>query len=276
MIVTFCGPLHGQIRTTSNMGAVGTMLAMNNHLRLLMAHSHLELSTLENSYYKVIGHDVLSETASGMDNLEELVRVHKATPESIRDNTVSVIRDRLDLIHGPTNQKSLALKQTMHHIFDNYKRSYDLLFVDVNSGTNNEFSNFAIQNSDLVVVSLNQNKYLLDQFFNDTEWRKLLKDKSVVYCLGAYDRRSKYTKTRISKMYGVPAKLIGAVPYNTRFLDAQNDQHIIDFLDRVRSKKMKFLEFDEEAYFAQSVRKMGKLILSELRIMPISEEDIDD
>lgn len=278
MLVAFWGPVHGQVRTTSNMVAIATTIALDHHVRTLMTHTHFERSTMEKAYTKLrqINSPTLGAGAMGMDAIERLVQCGMLTPEGIRDNAESIIKDRLDIISGPTKQDSDEFRVILPHIFDSYKRFYELLFIDVSSGTRNEISSLVMKHADLIVVNLSQNRTLLDPFFAKEDWLSVLDEKRVVYCIGSYERSSKMTRSRIAKLYGISKKKIGYVPHNVRYMDAQNDQHIIDYLLRARIVKKKFLEFNEEVFFTQSVRNMGDCILDALDMHIMSEEDDRD
>ncbi|MBW7475209.1 hypothetical protein K0T92_10660 [Paenibacillus oenotherae] len=276
MLVAFWGPVHGQVRTTSNMVAIATTIALDHHVRILMTHTHFERSTLEKAYTKLRHVNSPTLGAIGMDAIERLVQCGMLTPEGIRDNAESIIKDRLDIISGPMNQEIAGFRKVLPHIFDSYKRFYELLFIDVSSGTRNELSSLVMKHADLIVVNVNQNKSVLDPFFAKEEWLSVLDEKPIVYCIGSYERNSKLTRSRMAKLYGIPKKRIGYVPHNVRYMDAQNDQHIIDYLLRARMVEKKFLEFNDEVYFTQSVRNMGDCILDALDMYFVAEDDVRD
>ena len=264
MLIAFWGPVDGQVHTTSNMVAIATTIALDHHTRILMTHTHVERSNLEQAFTRLRQSSRGTTAAIGMDAIERLVQCGKLTPEGVRDNAESILKDRLDLISGSTNEDTHLFRQVLPHIFEAYKRFYELLFIDVSSGTRNELSSLVMEHADLIVVNLNQNKFVLDALFAKEEWPSLLNDKRVVFCLGAYERHSKMTVDRIAKQYGIPKNRIGFVPYNVRYMDAHNDQDVIDYLIKARSAKKRFLEFNEDVYFTQSVRSMGNNILDAL------------
>ncbi|MEK5061037.1 hypothetical protein BK126_26335 [Paenibacillus sp. FSL H7-0326] len=273
MIVAFAAPVHGQPGTTSNQMATSTMLGIDYHFHLLITHTHLQLSTLERGYAKTIEIDEIRELNRGMDGLLRLTDSYMLKPENIRDNAMSVVRGRLDLMPGMLSGKHEELLRVLPSLLNHYRTAYDLMFVDIPSGIQNESSKMVINKSNVVVVNLNQNKTVLDSFFNNTEWQEVLKDKEVVYCIGNYDRQSKLSKERIAREYKIPVKKIGVVPYNIRFRDAQNDRDIIDYLLRARNIEKKFMKFDEEVYFIESVRHLGSMLLDVLQMRPIKEAE---
>ncbi|WP_341281070.1 hypothetical protein [Paenibacillus sp. FSL H8-0537] len=276
MLVAFWGPVHGQVRTTSNMIAAATTIALDHHLRILMTHTHFERSTLEKAYSNLRQTSTSSISAVGMGAIERLVQCGMLTAEGVRDNSESILKDRLDLIAGPSNRDEDSLRQVLPHIFETYKQFYELLFMDVSSGTRNEMSTLVMQHADLIVINLSQNRSVLDSFFGKEDWPSVLNEKPVVYCIGSYERNSKMTIERIAREYGINKKQIGYVPHNVRYMDAQNDQNIINYLLKARIAKKRFLEFNEDAYFTSSIRHVGTQILGALNMYTTVEDDGND
>lgn len=270
MIVAFTSPVHGQAGTTTNLEAAATMLAMDFHLRMVMTHTHRELSTLERAYAKLLEGDLFKETG-GIDAIDRLAKCAMLSPESIRDNALSIIKDRLDIIPG-TDNPSTDLDLTIHNVLDMYKKMYQLMFIDVSS-TRDVLSKSVMERADLIVVNLNQNRTVLDSFFGDKDWMSLVNGKKVLYCLGAFDRTSRLTKDRIAKEYRISTKDMFTVPYNVRYRDAQNDKHIIDYLMKARTVEKRRFEFNEEVFFVEHVRLLGNAILKTLELMPIKEQE---
>ncbi|MEI4927543.1 hypothetical protein Q8G50_34050, partial [Klebsiella pneumoniae] len=75
-------------------------------------------------------------------------------------------------------------------ILDAVKSYYNLSMIDVSSGTRNVLTNAVLATSDVIVVNLNQNIAVLEEFFKNEN--PTLMDKQYVIALGQYDRHSKY------------------------------------------------------------------------------------
>ncbi len=59
-------------------------------------------------------------------------------------------------------------------IFEKIKKEYDVNFVNVNGSLDNQFNREIIEKSDMVVVCINQNLWMLESYFNnDSELRIL-------------------------------------------------------------------------------------------------------
>jgi len=105
------------------------------------------------------------------------------------------------------------------------ERYFDRVFIDTNSG-DNEFSMRLIDECDAIVVSLRQNRYLLDTFFDNNP----LKGKKVFYVFSDYDTDSKYNLHNIRVMHREISKENSAViPHSPEFMDAISDERIMRF-----------------------------------------------
>lgn len=276
MLVAFWSPMPGQGRTTSNLAAVAATIALDHHIRILVAHTHTGHGGLEHIFAPERPSASSLHNHGGMDSIERLVICGMLTPEGIRDQAESILKDRLDLLRGLSEAGEKTQKQIFPHIFREYRRFYDLLFLDLSAETNQEVIDMVIKQADLIVVNLGQSKRELESYLSGNGVPASLGHTQKLYCLGAYDRNSRLNKDRIMNMLGLNKKELALIPYDTRFLDAQNDQRTLQFLLKAREAKARFLEFSEERYFTESVRSMAKLILQRLELSPIPEMDDED
>lgn len=276
MLVAFWGPAQGQGRTTSNMAAVAATLALDHHIRVLMTHTHLERGVLEHVFSQTRTTLQSARTSGGMDAIERLVQCGMLTPEGIRDHAESILKDRLELLGGSTSAEKHETELLLPHIFKDYRRFYDLLFVDISSEDNPEVVSLVMEQADLIVVNLNQNQVSLNSYFLKNNKAPVPKTKPVLYCLGAYERTSRFNRERIIKQYDLKKKEVGFIPHHIGYMDAQNERRMVQFLLKAREAKSRFLEFSEDGYFTGAVRQMGQLILRTLEISPVSELDVSN
>jgi MinD-like ATPase involved in chromosome partitioning or flagellar assembly len=276
MLVAFWGPSLGQGRTSSNMAAIATTIALDHHVRILVTHTHQGHGTLEHIFASARPYTPSLHNHGGMDAIERLVMCGMLTPEGIRDQAESILKDRLELLRGLSGTGDKAQKLILPHIFREYQRFYDLLFIDMSSESNSDVVNMVLQQADLVVVNINQDRRLLESYFHKGGKAVIGDHAPMLYCLGAYERTSRLNKEKIIKQFGLNKKELGVIPYDVRFLDAQNEQRMLQFLLKAREAKARFLDFNEEQYFTEAVRHMAKLILQRLELSPISEMDDDN
>ena len=247
MQIAFWSPNHGQTGTTSAAVAIASMSALLYNFKILLAHSHFERSTLERCFVKEKVHqheDLLDFSDNGLDALKRLAKNGRLSSGMVCDYTISLLANRrLDLLQGTKTQKPIDTQETMlllSQIFSVANKDYDLIMIDVPSGTHQKITHKIIEHSDLVVVCLNQNKALLDTYFNNPSYVSMLEGKTVMYNIGMYNKDSRYTQKNLAKLYGMNNMMY--IPYDIGFMDACNNSRILDFMMRhltTNSKKNK-------------------------------------
>lgn len=254
------GPVHGQVATTSNTVAIASALATTTSIKTLATHTHWENSTLERAFLRnnsSSSNEFINFNDMGLDALVRFAKSHKLEPGMVKDYAHPIIKQRLDLLHGTTKRDSLAVSEmngVLNRIFENIKAFYDLTLVDVNSGSFNNLTKTVIQNSDLLVVCLNQNVSILDRFFIDGEWNDLLGSKPFILALGQYDRNAHMTYSNIARKYKYDGPIY-TIPRCADFLSANNESAVIEFFMRNRSNRMKD---DENSFFFDEVIRLAK------------------
>ncbi|MBP2112126.1 hypothetical protein [Paenibacillus silagei] len=273
MLVAFWGPAQGQGRTTSNMAAVAATIALDHHIRVLMTHTDSGQGMLEYifSQTRSLGQSVSS--SGGLDAIQRLVQCGMLTPEGIRDHAESILKNRLELLRGSVSTEKHEPELLLPHIFKDYRRFYDLLFVEIATGEDPEVAQMVMKQADLIVVNLNQSQSSLNAYFTQKGRAPVPDNKPVLYCLGSYERKARFNKEKIMKLYGLHKNEVGFIPHHINYMDALNEQRIIPFLLKTREARKRLLDFNEDVYFNDAARQMGKLILQTLEIFPVVELD---
>lgn len=261
MQIAFWSNMHGQTGNTSNMIAIACSIALNYQIKTLITQiqfdkSGLETALLDQDYLKP-NHGRYEDI--GMDALYRLIGLNSTEEELISGYTTSLLKGKLDLLIGTQNiNESLYLKEfghTMDMVLPKLKTCYDLVLIDVMAG-NHQFAKKILQNSDLIIVSLNQNRLLLDDFFNKNY--EDLKDKCFLI-LGMYNDRSKFCLKNIKRRYKFN-RPIGTIPYCRGYADAFNEGRTIDFFLRNRQVK----KHDTYGYFIHEVNKSTSRLMASL------------
>ncbi len=88
-----------------------------------------------------------------------------------------------------------------------------------------------LQQADLIVVNLCQNRQMLEHFFeNYSEIRK-----KAFYILGNSDSQSEWCKQMVMKRFRIPYENVGVIPHNVQFADAMSDGKVISFLQGIQN-----------------------------------------
>ncbi|WP_438350945.1 chromosome partitioning protein ParA [Paenibacillus sp. FA6] len=263
--VAFWSNRHGQTGNTANMIAVSMLIGIEYLTKILISHTHWEMSTLESTLLKERKlHYGFNQnyTNIGMDALERLAKSNRLDPTNVKDYAIPILRDRLDLIVGtskPYEEMYVAVNGVLGSILNAAKSYYDISFIDVNSGTKNILTNSVLSTSDLVVVNLNQNINVLNEFFNETP--DCLTDKKYLIVLGQYDGHSKYTAANIQRMFKCEVPIF-TIPHSAGFMDACNDKSVVEFF--LRNKNVR-TNHDNNLFMVE-VRKLAKGIMEAVDI----------
>lgn len=261
MQIAFCSD-YPQVGTTCNTVAMATIVALEYNMRSLITNNHFNKNTLELSFIdkSYLNSDLTELSDTGIDALSRFVRSNKITKDNIANYTTTLLRKRLELLIGTTNTNKELYYKSLNDVIDMVliaaNQNYDLVFVDL-ALENRELAEKVLDYSDLIVINLNQNIHILENYFEN---HKGALDKSM-FVLGRYDYVSRFNEKNIQRKYKLKDN-IGIIPYNIEFADACCEGKAIDFF----LKNIKADRDDNNYYFIQEVRRTAELMLKRLNI----------
>lgn len=257
MIIASWSNVHGQPRTTSNMVAITVAVAMCYNRKCLLTQTHFNLNNLE-SY--LIGkrensRDVFMDI--GLDGLASVIKLRALNKETIENYSIPLLYKKLTLLPGTTsgNRKVFAddMGKTITMLLNEANKHYEMVFVDINSGSD-EVSMKILEQADIVLVNLSQNKSVLDNYISS--WHP--EGKKIMYLIGSYDKDSSYNLHNLKLMYKFLSKEnTGVIPYNIEFMDAQSDGSVLKFMKRNLAVKKE----GSNAYFMDCVKESAKKLM---------------
>lgn len=262
MQVAFWSTVHGQTATTSNTLILTLMTALEYRFKILITHNHYKRSTLETSILnkRYLKTELTELNDTGIDALSRFIKFNTVDKESISSYTTTLLENRLDLLMGTTHlnrQLYLSdLNMVIETILQAAKHYYDLLFIDVAAG-DNELSNRILSSSDLIVINLSQNLYILEDFFNNNKHNL----EKCIFLISMYDASSRYNLKTIKRKYMLKDK-VATIPYCRAFSDACNEGKAIDFF----MKNINVDKNDHNYNFINEARKAVQLLFSSLGI----------
>lgn len=268
-LITFWSPMHGQCANTANTAAASSIIGLEYDIRTLVSQTQFTGSNLESVFIrskeKRLG-SMYDFSDTGIDALERLHRARRLTPENVKNNSIVLERDRLDLLMG--TQKPLSVEemyQNMNLVIEDIvqvaKDYYHAILVDLHSGFRNSLTNSLLRSSDLIVVSLCQNIDILTNYFTNSGWPDWFHEKKKLVIIGQYDPNSKYKVANIKRHFHVKEPIY-TVPYCSQFMDAFNDKDILGWF----RKNQNIGKTHQNYFFLQEVRKLAKAILDEIGI----------
>lgn len=215
-------PVIGQGASTSNMAALVSVLSLSYDYENIAMHTKPSRSNLEAIFGKKVDN---SSFMSGTSALMRLSKSGKINLNNMKDYAEIVYKDKLDLlcnIEGLSNSKDFVKS-----LIPFANKIYDLVWVDLCSGEMSEKDKDMISSSDLLVISLSQNKFLLDSFFKDFH-NSFFKNKNIVFVMGMYDESLSLNISKIRREYKIKNEII-PIPYSSGYKNSINKLAISKF-----------------------------------------------
>lgn len=250
MKVTFWSNVQGQGGTTSNLLAVAVMSTLLYQYKIMVIQTHFNLNNLEASLVSTLKSDREVFMDLGIDALTRYIKSAPLDKEVIESCSISLLNKHLNLLPGTLKDNRNIYENDMNKTIKGILRAaskyHDFVFIDTNSGIN-DLSMKIIKDSDIVVVCLNQNKRILEDYVNISK----IGGKKVFYLIGNYDYYSRYNLYNLRKSFSwLKNNNSAIIPYNTEYMDAQSDGQVIQFM----LKNMDCDKEDNNGYFIKQVK----------------------
>lgn len=271
-IVTFWSNGKEETAKTLSIAAIATHMAIEYNYKILIVSTVFNDDTLETCYWEPKNAELIKEIAgnkkdisAGIDGLVKLTLSNKLTPEAVTNYTRLVFPDnRLEVLSGSkaeTYQEYEKVRQTYSEVIQAANEFYDLVFVDLNKGLDNDYIKGILNISDLVIVNITQRLKLLREFEKIREENMVFKKDNVMILVGRYDKYSKYNAKNIARTLGYKGE-VSVIPYSTLFFEACNEGKVADFFLRFR----KLNPTDRNALFIEEIKKAVETIKERLRL----------
>ncbi|MBO4510206.1 MAG: hypothetical protein J5718_02545 [Lachnospiraceae bacterium] len=260
MKIAFWSPLHGT-GASSGLLAVAVALSILDSKKIVVSQTHYNLNNLERPLLGSIGNgDFFRDT--GVDALLRFFKSGNITEEHIENCSIKM-SETLYLLAGTKTTNREGFESSMHkgmllHIFSCLEKYFDMVLVDTNSG-NNELSMRVVEECDAVVVSLRQNRDMLDSFFESG----LFEDKHIFYMFPDFDPESRYSMHNLRTLYKkMNSGNSSFLPHNTGYMDAICDEKVLKFI----SSNIDADKTVQDYAFFCSLRKTALMITEFLKI----------
>lgn len=272
-IITFWSNEKNETAQTLSMAAVATYMAIEHNYKILILSTKYQDKTLEECFWdlskskalirEITGNKKVS-LDSGIDGLIKIIASNKTSPEIVTNYTRIVFKDRLDVLfsteESKTEEEYMGVKKIYPEIIKTANQYYDLVFVDLNKGLDEEYNKEILEMSDVIMVNLTQRLRLINDFAKLREEEEFLKKRNIMLLLGRYDKFSKYSVKNIARFYHMKKEPLD-VPYNTLFFEACSEGKIADFFLRMHNLD----KADRNAVFIQEVKKIVESIIYKLQ-----------
>ena len=201
MKIAFWSNVHGQSGTTSNLLAVTVMSTLLYQYKNLITQTHFNLNNLEAPLVSAISKENKEFFMDlGIDALARCIKSAPLDAEVIENCSISFLEKHLNLLPGTTKDNREIyendMSKTISGILQGASKYHDFVFIDTNSGKN-DLTMKIIKDSDMVVVCLNQNISILEDYSRNYK----IQDKKVFYLIGNYDYNSRYNLHNLRKSF---------------------------------------------------------------------------
>lgn len=245
-VIVSWAPLHGQAQT-SNIHALGFTIGSYHRKSVLMMQTHFTGNNME---APLVGENVnRSQTKEnglfldiGLDAAVTFSMMNQLDKDRLESCCITFGTNKVSLMPGTKirNKETFDrdIGQKVGHVIYDAEKYVDIVLVDANSG-DDALSFKLMEQADLIIINLTQRKHVIERFLKDYGER-FSNNKKVFYLFGDYDDNSACNINNLRRKYSafLGSGNSGVIPYCTKYLDAQNESRVEDFMKKgLKNKK---------------------------------------
>lgn len=275
-IITFWSNTKKQTGQTMSMAAIASSMAVEHNYKILMVSTKYDDDTLELCFgaddknKKLIKSLIKTPTVAvdnGIEGLSKIVNSGRISPDVIQNYTHIIYKNRLEVLYSyrdnperPTEEEFLKVRNHYREIVQNANKIYDIVFVDLEKGLAEDVSRDILGISDVIVVNMEQKIDMINDFMEIKKKEPLFKEDNIIINIGRFDNFSKYSLKNISRYLEIKKDIV-AIPYNTLYFEAANEESVADLFLKMR----KINGSDRNGAFVNSVQEAGEKIIYKLQ-----------
>lgn len=238
MNIVFWSPLSGHGATTSNLSCMAIMSSLLYRYKTVAFQSGFSNNYLDQTFlgksltnHNLIREELVGYGDKGIDSVMSSIALNTYVNEDITDYMVEVVKDVNYYI--PSTRRSTEevynkrMQTCLPQLLKICDRLFDITFIDAQSNQG-DISRSVLEEADLCVINLNQNPELIH--YAQQSFEEFSCSAEVMYLVGRYDASNRYTLRSISNKFHIPKSDIGAIPYNSEFMEASLSGRTKEFL----------------------------------------------
>ncbi len=265
VIVTFWNDNTGKIGQTHSAIAIASYMGTeHNYKTLLMTTRYDDQIALKAFGYEgtaktvglVTGNKQSMDLESGLEGMEKLVLAKRLSPDMVPNYTKIIYKNRLEVVTAPKKRDDLDFNRLYNSCKDILmiaRQHYDIVFVDLNNGLENETTKEILKMSNIIILNMEQKPSEMQKIYELKQNKELFDAKKIMYLINNYDRKSKYSSKNISREMG-EKKEIMTVPYANLFAEAVQEGTAAEFFLNTRIKRLDDVE-DRTAFFIRELKR---------------------
>lgn len=264
-IITFWNDNTGKIGQTHSAIAIATFMAVEHNYKILL------MSTKYNDRvtFQAFGGESAAKTVnlianksntmdleSGLEGMSKLTAANRLAPEMVPNYTKVIYKNRLEVVEAPRDNKDVDYDRVYNSckdILNVAKRYYDIIFVDLNNGLDQDITKEIIKMSDIVIVNVEQKPSEFQKLIKLQENTEIFNPKRILKLINNYDRKSKYSSRNISRELGEKKEIL-TVPYCNLFSESIQEENTAEFFLNVRVKRLEGTE-DRTSFFIHELKR---------------------
>lgn len=264
-----------------SLAAIATSMAIEHNYKILIISTKYNDNSLELCFggtdknKKLVNRLISNPTVtvdSGIEGLSKMVYSGRMTPEIIQNYTKVIYKNRLEILYGyreatdrPSKDEYMKIRDKYKDVVQNASRFYDMVFVDLDKGLENDMIRQVLSISDVIVYNVEQKINMINEFVRLKNENDKKQTRNLILNIGRFDSFSKYTIKNISRYVGI-RRDITAIPYNTLFFEASSEENVADLFLKIRNVS----DADRNAGFMKAVQDSVQKIIykvQELQMM---------
>ncbi len=275
-IITFWSNTKKQTGQTMSLTAIATSMAIEHEYKILIISTKYNDNTLQLCFGEMNKNKTLLKKLmqnpgmavdNGIEGLSKMAYSNRMTPDSIQNYTHVIYKNRLEVLYGykevedrPTKEEYLKIKDKYKDIIYNASKFYDIVFVDLDKGLEDDVTKQILKISDIVVVNVEQKMEMINGFNDLIHSQSELKPNNIILNIGRFDSHSKYSIKNISRYTGIKEDIL-SIPYNTLFFEASSEESVADLFLKIR----KIDEADRNATFVKSAKDGAEKLIYKMK-----------
>lgn len=273
-IITFWNDNTGKIGQTHSALAVATHMAIEHNYKILLVSTRYNdqvtmqafgFNEMLKTVNKLTDNKNTMDLESGLEGMSKLALSNRLTPDIVPNYTRMIFKKRLEILAGPRDREDEKIDyqkiySSTKHILNVARKYYDIVFVDLNNGIEDNVTRDILKLSDIILIDLEQKMSEFDKVMQLKEKEsELFTQMKTMLLINRYDRESKYTTKNITK-YLNERKEILSVPYNHIYAESVQEGTVAEMLLNPKIRKLEDTQ-DRTAFFVSELKRIEEALI---------------
>lgn len=277
-VITFWNNNTGKIGQTHSALAIATHMAIEHNFKiLLMSTRYNDQVTMQGFGFQEIAAKTVNlitnnkntmDLESGIEGMSKLTAANRLTADMVPNYTRMILKKRLEILSGPTDRKDEKIDYnriyaSCRSIINIAKQYYDVVFVDLNNGLDEEPTKEILKMSNIIILNVEQKPSEFTEMVKLRNELEFLNQKNTLFLINRYDRSSKYSTKNVSRDLSEKKEIL-SVPYNHLFAEAVQEGTAAEFFLNPKIRKLDDTE-DRTAFFISELKRAEEDIIYKMQ-----------